>query len=128
MAVTKGQIGSKHYNIETADLVDTLPNGFMVYRKKGRASAEGFRYYPKGQTVKESFFPLSPKDNEKYLAVPDETDKGNYRSGAAIQISRFDRDRIKRLANLERKTMVQFILMLVDEYERTHNEATTCRQ
>ena len=47
MAVTKGQIGSKHYNIETADLVDTLPNGFLGYRKHGRASTECFLYNPK---------------------------------------------------------------------------------
>lgn len=114
----KGQIGSKHYNTETADLVDTLPNGFMVYRKKGRSCTECFLFNPRGKTVKECFFPLSPKDCEKYLPEPDATDKGNYRSGSGIQISRYDRDRIKRLANLERKTMAQFILMLVDEYEK----------
>ena len=113
----KGQIGSKHYNTETADLVDTLPNGFLVYRKKGRSSTECFLYNPRGKTVKECFFPLSPKDCEKYLPVPDETDRGIYKSGSSVRLSNYDRDRIKRLANLERKTMTQFILMLVDRYE-----------
>ena len=117
MSITKGQIGSKHYNIETADLVDTLPNGFYVYRKRGRSSAECFLYNPKGQTARECFFPLSPKDSEKYMA-PVSEDKGSYRSGANIQISKHDRDRIKRLALNERMSMTQFILMLVDRYEQ----------
>ena len=120
MAVTKGQIGSKHYNIETADLVDTLPNGFLVYRKHGRASTECFLYNPKGQTVEQSFFPLSPKDNEKYLPVPDEKEGKILKT--KIEFTVYDRDRIKRLANLERKTMTQFILMLVDRYETEHKD------
>ena len=117
MAITKGQIGSKHYNIETADLMESLPNGFQVYRKRGRSSAECFLYNPKGQTIKESFFPLSPKDSEKYMG-PISEDKGNYRSGANIQISKHDRDRIKRMAMKEHMSMTQFILMLVDRYEQ----------
>lgn len=116
--ITKGQIGSKHYNIETAELLETLPNGFSVYRKRGRSNAECFLYYPKGQTVKECFFPLSPKDAEKYLSPLEQADKGTYRSGATIQLSQYDRDRIKRHALNERMSMAQFILMLVDRYEK----------
>lgn len=118
MTITKGQIGSKHYNIETAELLETLSNGFSVYRKRGRSNAECFLYYPKGQTVKECFFPLSPKDSEKYLPAPDETDKQVYKSGSTIQFSQYDRDRIKRHALNERMSMAQFVLMLVDEYEQ----------
>lgn len=118
----KGQIGSKHYDTETADLMDTLPNGFMVYRKRGRSYGECFLYNPKGKTVKECFFPLSPADSERYMTPLDETDKSNYRSGAGIQLSRYDRDRIKRHALRERMSMAQFIIMLVDKYETEHKD------
>lgn len=118
----KGQIGTKHYDTDTAELLQVLPNGFYVYRKKGRSDGECFLFNPRGQTAKECFFPLSPKDSERYLKKPDETEKGNYRSGAGIQLSRYDRDRIKRLALLEGKSMTQFILMLVDRYEQEQND------
>ena len=115
----KGQIGSKHYDTETAELIKTLPNGFIIYRKRGRSNSECFLYNPRGKTVKESFFPLSPEDSEKYLPIPDETDKSVYKSGSSVRLSNYDRDRIKRLALRNGMSMAQFILMLVDEYERT---------
>ncbi len=114
----KGQIGTKHYNTETAELIKTLPNGFRIYRKRGRSNSECFLYNPNGKTVKESFFPLSPADSEKYLPALDETDTGVYRSGASVRFSNYDRDRIKRLALLEGMSMASFLLMLVDRYEK----------
>ena len=116
MAITKGQIGSKFYNIETAELVDDLPNGFQVYRKRGRSSAQCFLYYPKGQTIKECFFPLSPTDSEKYLPTKNEGQK------VKIEFTDRDRDRIKRHAWRENMSMAAFLLMLVDRYEAEHKD------
>ena len=114
----KGQIGSKHYDTETAELIKTLPNGFIIYRKRGRSNSECFLYNPQGKTIKESFFPLSPEDSARYLPVPDEKDRAVYRSGASIQLSSYDRDRIKMLATSQGMSMASFILMLVDHYEK----------
>ena len=124
----KAQIGSKHYNTETADLLETLPNGFQVYRKRGRSNSECFLFYPKGKTPKECFFPLSPEDSARYLSAPDEADRNVYKSGATIRFSAYDRDRIKRLALMEGMSMAQFLLMLVDRYEKEQNETTARRE
>ena len=113
----KGRVGSKVYDTDTAELLQVLPNGFMVYRKKGRSDGECFLYNPRGQTAKECFFPLSPKDSERYL-----TEKEDVVGGATIRMSVSQRDRIKRLALLEGKSMTQFILMLVDRYEQEQND------
>lgn len=116
----KGQIGTKHYDTDTAELLQVLPNGFMVYRKKGRSDGECFLFNPRGTTAKECFFPLSPKDSERYLKKPDEAERS--KSGTKIEFQKYDRDRIKRLALLEGKSMTQFILMLVDRYEQEQND------
>lgn len=112
----KGRIGTKHYDTDTAELLQVLPNGFYVYRKKGRSDSECFLFNPRGQTAKECFFPLSPKDSERYLKT--KTEAGS----ASVKMSMAQRDRIKRLALLEGKSMTQFILMLVDRYEKEQKQ------
>ena len=114
----KAQIGTKHYNTETAEFIDTLPDGIQVYKKKGRSS-EFFLFNPEGQTMKQRFFDLPYEEAKKYIPETDSNQKV-YRSGATIQLSPYDRDRIKHLAMKNGMSMAQFLLMLVDEYERTH--------
>ena len=116
----KGQIGTKHYDTDTAELLQALPNGFYVYRKRGGSNGSCFLYNPRGQTAKECFFPLSPEDSARYLKKPDEAERS--KSGTKIEFQKYDRDRIKRLALLEGKSMTQFILMLVDRYEQEQND------
>ena len=114
----KGRIGTKHYDTDKATLIDTLPDGIQVYRKKGR-STEFFLYNPQGSVAREKFFDLPAEHAEKYMSVPDDADRKVYRSGVNIQFSKYDRDRIKRLATMRGMSMPQFLLSLVDEYERS---------
>ena len=113
----KGRIGTKTYDTDKAELIDTLPDGVQVYRKKGR-STEFFLYNPSGTTARTRFFDLPAADAEKYMTVSPDESRIVYKSGVYVQFSKYDRDRIKRLANLQGMSMSKFILMLVDEYER----------
>ena len=115
----KGRIGTKHYDTDKATLIETLPDGIQVYRKKGR-STEFFLYNPQGTVAREKFFDLPAEQAVKYMTVTEDSERKVYRSGVNIQFSRYDRDRIKRLANMRGMSMPQFLLSLVDEYERTH--------
>lgn len=115
----KGRIGTKHYDTEKATLIETKPDGIQVYRKKGR-STEFFLYNPNGKVAREKFFDLSPDDAEKYMDKTDIADKKVYRSGVNIQFSQYDKNRIMRHASKQGMSMPQFLLSLVDEYERTH--------
>lgn len=117
--MAKGRIGTKHYDTDKADLIETLDDGVQVYRKKGR-STEFFLYNPQGTVAREKFFDLPPEQAEKYMNIAEDSDRKVYRSGVNIQFSKYDRDRIKRLANMRGMSMPAFILSLVDEYERTH--------
>jgi len=112
------RIGTKIYDTDKAVLVDTTPEGIQVYRKTGRSS-EVFLYNPNGKNKHEMFFDLPEEEAEKYL--PD-VKRGSkvYMSPYKIQISPDDRNRIKRFADQNEMSMSQFLLMLVDEYERSH--------
>lgn len=110
------RIGTKIYDTDTAVLVDTTPEGIQIYRKKN--SPQFFVYNPGGDGKREMFFELPPEQAERYMTVSDE--RRVKESGAYIQFSPYDRDRIKRLAHSRGMSMSQFILMLVDEYERRH--------
>ena len=114
------RIGTKIYDTDKAVLVDTLDDGVQVYRKKN--SPLFFIYNPNGKTGSQMFFDLPADQVEKYMAIPDEADRKVFRSSSTIQFSKYDRDRIKRLANTRGMSMASFLLMLVDEYERTHTD------
>ena len=116
--MAKGRIGTKHYDTDKATLIDTLDDGVQVYRKTGR-STEFYLYNPSGTTAKTRFFDLPAEQAVQYLDE-DVTDKKVYRSGVNIQFSQHDKNRIMRLATLNGMSMPAFLLMLVDEYERTH--------
>lgn len=115
----KGRIGTKHYDTDKAELIETLSDGVQVYRKKGR-STEFFLYNPTGTVSREKFFDLPPEQSIKYMDKTDITDKKVYRSGVNIQFSQFDKNRIMRLAMRNGMSMPQFILSLVDDYEKNN--------
>ena len=115
----KGRIGTKHYDTDKAELIETLADGVQVYRKKGR-STEYYLYNPSGTTAKEKFFDLPAEDAAKYMTVDSDASKKVYRSNYQITLSKYDRDRIMYHAMQNGMSMPQFLLMLVDEYERNH--------
>ena len=111
----KGRIGTKHYDTEKATLIETLPDGVQVYRKKGR-STEFFLYNPSGTVAREKFFDLPAEQALKYMDVSE--DKRVYQSGASVRFSNYNLSRIKRHATQNNMSMAAFILMLVDRYEQ----------
>ena len=112
------RIGTKIYDTEKAVLIDTLPDGIQVYRKKN--SPQFFLYNPNGQNKHEMFFELPPDQIERYLN-DDESDKKVKGSTKKIQFSPYDTERIRKLATKNGMSMSKFLLMLVDEYERSNN-------
>lgn len=105
-------IGKKSYDIETAELIQTLPDGIQVYRKHGRSAGSPiFMYDPKGKTPREKFFDVPPEDAVMY--IPEENDTRKH-----IRFSSQDMERIRRLAMSVGMAMNKFIMMLVDEYEK----------
>lgn len=111
------RIGSKLYDTDTAILVDTLPDGIQVYRKKN--SPQFFVYNPNGKDKHELFFELPPEQTEKYL-TNDEANQRVKGSGSTILFSKHDQNRIRQLAYKNGMSMSKFLLSLVDEYEKTH--------
>lgn len=112
------RIGTKVYDTDKAILVDTTPDGIQVYRKKN--SPQFFIYNPNGDNKHEMFFELPPADAEKYLNLSGDESRTVRYTSKTIRFSDYDIARIKRLANLQGMSMAQFVIMLVDEYERTH--------
>ena len=109
------RIGTKMYDTDTAVLVDTLDDGVQVYRKKN--SPQFFVYNPNGDNKHQMFFELPAEDAVKYMNVDDNADRKVKSSGATVQFSPYDRNRIKVLAASNGMSMSSFLLMLVDEYE-----------
>lgn len=114
----KGRIGTKHYDTEKAVLIETLPDGVQVYKKKN--SPQFFIYNPAGTVARERFFELPPEQTRQYLDIPLYQDRTVRNTGKGIKFSDYNIARIKQLATTQGMSMAQFILMLVDEYERTH--------
>jgi len=115
-----GRVGTKSYDTDKATLIDTLPDGIQVYRKKGR-STEFYLYNPNGSTAKERFFDLPPEDALKY--IPENTKSKNAPRGSSqIQFRPYDLERIRNLALKNGMAMNNFVMMLVDEYERKQDE------
>jgi len=115
----KGQIGTKHYDTDKSKLIETRPDGIQVYRKKGR-STDFYIYNPQGRVVREKFFDLPPEEAIKY--VPENTYSKKLAEGKTIKFSQYDLERIRRLALLNNMQIIQFILMLVDEYEQRQRD------
>ena len=113
------RVGTKIYDTDTAILMDTLPDGIQVYRKKN--SPQYFVYNPNGKSGEEMFFELPPDSIDKYLVIPNTAQTKVKGSSATVRFSPYDRDRIERLASKQGMSMAQFILMLVDRYEAEHN-------
>ena len=111
------RVGTKEYDTDKAILITTTPEGIQVYRKKN--SPQFFLYNPKGETGKEMFFELPPEESQKYLEVSgNESRSVSYRS-KTIKFSDYNIARFRRLATKRGMTMAQFLIMLVDEYERS---------
>ena len=114
----KGRIGTKHYDTDKATLIETLPDGIQVYRKKGR-STEFFLYNPQGSVAREKFFDLPEEQALKLLPENIKSKRATNKSNQ-IQFTPYDLERIRRHALANGMPMNRFILSLVDEYERTH--------
>ena len=112
------RIGTKIYDTDKAVLVETQPDGIQVYRKTGRSS-EVFLYNQNGKTGKEMFFDLPEEEAEKYLPEA-KRGSGVYRANRKVDFSPDDITRLKSLAYAKGMSIRQFLLMLVDEYERNH--------
>ena len=114
----KGRVGTKNYDTDKAELIDTLPDGIQVYRKKGR-STEFYLYNSQGRTAKEKFFDLPHEQAIKYLP---ENNKSKKKYGREISLSEYDAERIRQLAYKNGMQVTRFILMLVDKYESDLSE------
>ena len=112
------RIGTKMYDTDTAVLVDTLDDGVQVYRKTGR-SQEMFVYNPNGKTGKEMFFDLPTDQAIKYIPENTKSKRATVNSNT-IRFKPYDIERIRQLAFYNGMPMNNFVMMLVDEYERTH--------
>lgn len=110
------RIGTKIYDTETAVLIDTLPDGIQVYKKKN--SPQFFLYNPNGDDKHEMFFELPPEDAERYLHQPDEASTKVKGSTKMVQFAPAEVIRLKNLAYKLGMTVREFLLMLVDEYEQ----------
>lgn len=110
------RIGTKIYDTDSAELVETRPDGIQVYRKTGR-SQEVFLYNPNGKDKYEMFYDLPEEEAKKYLP---EVQTGNmvYGSSKTVRFSPDDRNRIMKHAKQNGMSMSKFLLMLVDEYEK----------
>lgn len=112
------RIGTKTYDTEKAILMDTLDNGIQVYRKTGR-SQDVFIYNPNGKTGREMFFDLTGDQAEKYMPEVNDSYRAT-NSGQTVRFRPYDFQRIKKLSGEINMTMNNFVVMLVDEYERNH--------
>lgn len=114
----KKRIGSKLYDTDTAILVDTLPDGIQVYRKKN--SPQFFMYNPNGKDKHEMFFELPPEQTEKYLTDVSKLSTVVKAGTTRVMFSPYDAARIKNISATLGMSMSKFLLSLVDEYEKTH--------
>ena len=114
----KKRIGTKIYDTDKAVLVDTLPDGIQVYRKKGR-STEFFRYDPNAKAPRDMFRDLPADQAVRYL--PENTkSKTATNSGNTLRFRPYDLERIRQHAARLGIPANRFVMMLVDEYERSH--------
>ena len=114
--MAKGRIGTKHYDTDKATLIDTLSDGVQVYRKKGR-STEYFLYNPAGTVAREKFFDLPEEQAKKYMPEVNCSRRAT-NSGQTVRFRPYDFQRIKKLSANCGMTMNNFIVMLLDEYEK----------
>jgi len=110
------RIGTKIYDTDKAVLVDTLPDGIQVYRKKN--SPQFFLYNPSGTTGKEMFFELPADQAAKYMPVLESQSKLVTNTAKTVKFSDYNITRMKRLAG--GIPVSQFLLSLVDEYEKNN--------
>jgi len=115
----KGRVGTKNYDTDKAELIDTLPDGIQVYRKKGRSTLF-YLYNPQGKTAKEKFFELPPEDAIRYL--PENTKSKKIEFSNTIRFRPYDLERIRRLSLSHGMQMNNFVMMLVDKYEADLSE------
>lgn len=112
------RVGTKLYDTETAILVDTTPEGIQVYRKK--TSPQFFLYNPSGKTAKEMFFELPVEETLKYIK-PNPKSRTASNNSNTVRFKPYDLERIRVFALKAGMSINNFLLMLVDEYER-HNK------
>lgn len=112
----RGRVGTKEYDTEKADLIETLPDGIQVYRKKSVAK-EFFLYNPAGTVARERFFQLPHDQAMKY--IPENTkSRITSRNGNTLRFSPYDLERIRQHAVRLGMPANRFVLMLVDRYEQ----------
>lgn len=109
------RIGSKIYDTDAAELLETRTDGIQIYRKTG-GLREVFLYNPRGQNKYEMFSDLPEDEAEKYTGPVDlsESINGTHKT---VQFFPADLAKIKRLASQKQMSKRAFIMMLVDEYE-----------
>jgi len=110
------RIGTKTYDTEKSELICTTSDGLFLYKKKN--SPQFFLFNPFGKKTSEMFFDMPPEEAEKYVPISEERNVRN--SNSIVRFSNYDQSRIRKLAIKNGMSMSQFLLMLVDEYERTH--------
>lgn len=108
-------VNGKSYDLEKSELLETLPDGIQVYRKRGNTAGIVFMYNPKGKTLKEQYFELPPEDQVKYMSENADDFVAKTRT---LTFDPQDIVRIKKLALSVGMAMTRFIMMLVDEYEK----------
>lgn len=117
----KGRVGTKNYDTEKSELIETRDDGIQVYRKKGRSAGHDYFFYnPQGKTAKEKFFDLSPEEVINYIPENTKSKKPD-RKASRMRFSPYDLERIRTLALLEGMPMNRFVMMLVDEYEKRNS-------
>ena len=116
----KARVGTKNYDTNKSELIDTLPDGIQVYRKKGR-STMFYIYNPQGRTAKEKFFDLPPEQAIQYVSENKQSRMASKNSNT-IRLTPYEHERVKTLALKQGMPMNRFVMMLVDKYEADLSE------
>lgn len=112
----KKRIGSKTYDTDKADLIETRQDGVQIFRKKA-GMREFFLFDPNAKTTREMFRDLPADQAAEYLPK-EERSRMVRGSNSLVRFSDYDMERIRSFAAENGLSISKFLLMLVDEYER----------
>lgn len=112
----KKRIGTKTYDTDKSELIETSEDGIQVYRKK-TGTKEFFLYNPEGKLGREMFFDLPIDQAMKYIPENNKS-RITVKNSNTLRFSPYDLERIRQHAVRLGMSANKFVLMLVDRYEQ----------